>query len=300
MKFRDSYHIWAMMTIVGWSASHVLTRIALRYISASSLGCLRYVVASVALLAIVLILRIKPPKVKDLPWFLLSGGSGFFLYMIAFNIGCQTVTAATSAVIIASVPVITALLASFIYKERLTAIQWAAIAISFGGVVVLTVLTGGFSVNIGLLWLIVAAVLLSIYNLLQRKLTRQYSALQTTSFSVFAGTIMLCIFLPGAIGEAAEAPPTLFVCVAVLGVFSSAVAYVTWSKAMSKAEKTSSVSNYMFVTPFLVAILGIILADEMVETSTIVGGLIIIFGQLVFNFGGGILSRRRGNRADRA
>jgi len=75
---------------------------------------------------------------------------------------------------------------------------------------------------------------------------------------------------------------------AVLGIFSSAIAYVAWSAAFAKAKQTSQVSNYMFITPFLTSILGFIIANEVPEQSTLVGGAIILFGVLIFNFGGKI------------
>lgn len=46
-------------------------------------------------------------------------GAGFFLYMIAFNQGQATVTAAICSVVIATIPVITAILARFIYHEKM-------------------------------------------------------------------------------------------------------------------------------------------------------------------------------------
>jgi drug/metabolite transporter (DMT)-like permease len=78
---------------------------------------------------------------------------------------------------------------------------------------------------------------------------------------------MLCVFLPGAIGELKAAPPVQILYVLILGVFSSAVAYCAWSKALSLAQNTSSVSNYMFITPFATTLLGLWLAGEPVELS---------------------------------
>ena len=72
----------------------------------------------------------------------------------------------------------------------------------------------------------------------------------------------------------------------VLGIGSSAIAYVSWAKAFSKAKKTSQVSNYMFVTPFLTSILGFLLAGEVPDQATLIGGAIILLGVLLFNFGG--------------
>lgn len=286
MKFKNSFHPYAMVTIVFWSLAYVLTRLTLQYFSAFSLGFLRYFVASGALLVIAVMTEMQLPRKQDILWFLVSGGIGFFFYMIAFNQGQATVTAATGSVVIATVPVITALFARFVYGEKLMRFQWGAIAVEFVGVAVLTLMNSTFSVNTGLLWLLLAALALSIYNLLQRKLTKTYTALQASSYSILFGTCMLAVFAPTAIQEVSQAPSIQYFYLAVLGVCSSAVAYVSWAKAFSKARKTSQVSNYMFVTPFLTSILGFLLAGEVPDKATLVGGGIILFGVFLFNFGG--------------
>lgn len=286
MKFKDSFHPYAMVTILFWSLAYVLTRLTLQYFSAFSLGFLRYLVASGALAVIAVTTKMQLPCRKDIPWFLTAGAIGFFFYMIAFNQGQATVTAATGSVVIATVPVITALLARFVYREKLMKFQWMAIVVEFVGVVVLTLMNGTFSVNPGLLWLFLAALALSIYNLLQRKLTRQYTALQASTYSILFGTCLLAIFAPAAAKEIAQAPGIQYFYLAVLGIGSSAIAYVCWAKAFSKARKTSQVSNYMFITPFLTSILGFLLAGEVPDTATLIGGSIILLGVLLFNFGG--------------
>lgn len=285
MKWKDSFHPYAMVTILFWSLAYVLTRLALRSFSAFSLGFLRYAAASCTLVIVAVATKMSFPDRSDLKWFLASGGTGFFLYMIFFNKGCETVTASTSSVLIATVPVMTALLARLVYKEKLYFFQWTAIGVEFAGVVILTVLGCSFSFNMGLIWLLLAALALSIYNLLQRKLTRTYTALQTSAFSIFAGTVMLGLFSPAALRETRVAPPIYLFYVILLGVFCSAVAYVSWSKAFTKAELTSSVSNYMFVTPFMTSLLGFLMIGEIPDFATVIGGAVIMSGILVFNFG---------------
>lgn len=283
MKFWKSFHPYAMVTILFWSLAYVLTRLALRHFSAMSLGFLRYAVASVLLLVLCVVRRTPVPRGRDLPWFVASGATGFFLYMIAFNIGTSYVTAATSSVIIATVPVMTALLASFFFRERLASHQWVAIGVECLGILLLTVYGSTLSLNAGVWWLLLAAVVLSLYNLLQRRLTRTYPALQSTAYSIFIGTLLLSVFAPASIGEAADAAPMQLVYVVLLGVFSSAVAFIAWAKALELAERTSQVSNYMFFTPFLTGVLGFLLAGEVPEPATWLGGICIILGALLFN-----------------
>ncbi len=285
MQLSRSYHPYAAVTILFWSMAFVFTRLALRYFSVYSLGVLRYLVASIVLLGVALATRMRLPKLRDVPWFLLSGAAGFGLYMIVFNLGSQSVSASTGSVILATTPILTALLAQAVYHEKLSLRQYAAIGVSFAGVVALTVLRGGFTVGRGLWYMFASALLVSVYNLLQRRLTRTYSALQATAVSIFLGTLMLCVFLPGAIGELKSAPPVQILYVLILGVFSSAVAYCAWSKALSLAQNTSSVSNYMFITPFATTLLGLWLAGEPVELSTALGGALILAGLFMFRFG---------------
>ncbi len=126
--------------------------------------------------------------------------------MIVFNKGLSSVPAATASVVNATVPVITALIAGVVYHEKIQRFQWAAIGIELIGVVVLTVMSGGLSQSGGLVWLFLAALSLSTYNILQRKLTQKYSAMQASTYSIFFGTILLAIFSPAAFRELAAAP----------------------------------------------------------------------------------------------
>lgn len=70
MKFKENFHGYAIITIIGWSLAYPLTRLTLNYFSAFSLGFLRYLIASIGLLFIVIFMKIKAPKMKDIPWYL--------------------------------------------------------------------------------------------------------------------------------------------------------------------------------------------------------------------------------------
>ena len=218
MNWKDSFHPYATITIVFWSLAYVFTRLALQVFSSFSLGFLRYLIASCTLIVIALATKMKPLRLLDLPWFFLSGAIGFFLYMICFNQGQATVTAATGSVVIATVPVIT--------------------------------------------------------------------ALQSSTYSIFFGTLLLALFAPTAVHEISHAPAIQFFYLAVLGIGSSAIAYISWAKAFSKAKQTSQVSNYMFITPFLTSIFGFLFAGEIPNCATLIGGGIILTGVLIFNLSG--------------
>lgn len=281
-----SFHAYALITILCWSVGNTFTKITVDYISPCPLAALRYAVAFVTFMVIVFLIKMKLPEKKDIPWFIVAGATGFFGYTLAFNKGCETVTASTASVILAAVPVMTALLANYIYREKLKITQWVAIAMEFCGVAVMTLLNGLEAINPGMLWVFVAAVSLSAYNLIVRKLTKRYTPLQTSAFSIFAGAILLMVFLPQAAGEVRQLPLRLLLYVVFMGVFASALAYAAWAKAFSKASKTSQVSNYMFLTPFITGILEFFLTGAVPDLTTVIGGIIIFAGLFLFTFGG--------------
>ncbi len=283
MNIFKSYHIYALSTVILWSLSYVFSRLAMEFFSPFSLGFLRYAAASAFLIFVVLIKKVRPPKFKDLPMFAASGAAGFFVYMIFFNLGTGMLSSATSSIIIATVPVMTAFFARFIYGEKLVTRQWFAIAIEFIGIVLLTLIGGTFTLNKGIIWLLLASVSLSTYNLIQKKITKKYTPLTASSYSIFLGSIMLCIFAKSGISEFLQAVSAVSIAyIIILGVFSSAIAYILWAEAFSKAENTSSVSNYMFITPFAAAILGFVFNAEVPDNGTLIGGIVIMFGVFLF------------------
>ncbi len=278
----SSYLFPALGTILLWSTSYVGTKIASVSFHPGAMASLRIVAAAVVLAVIAAATRRPFPARSDLPWFVGSGLFGMALYFILFNRGFADIGPTTSCILISTVPVITALLAFFAFKERLAAAGWAAIGIAFAGVVVMTLWNGAMSINMGVVWTALAAVFFAIYNLLQRKLSRSYDSLTISQWSYAAGALLLLPFLPGAMGELRAAPPAHTLIVVLLGVFPSAVGSLLWVKALSLAPKTSYVANLMFLTPFLTLAQELIIQREWPDAGAILGGILILGSLALF------------------
>lgn len=296
---RFSPHPYAFTTSVFWSLAYVLTRFCSHYLPTSQISFLRCLVASLTMLTVIRIKKIPLPGPKDLLWFALTGFVGFGAYMLIFNKGCSMVTTATGNVVMATAPIVTAVGARALLHERLKNVQWCGIAVAFVGVIILTVLSGGFSVNIGLLWLMCAMLLMSAYNLLQRFLSRRFDSLTITAYSILFGTLYLCVFAPAAFRNVGSAPAKVWLLLIILGTCCSGVAYVTWARAFSLAKNASTVSNYMSVNPFISTIFGCIFIGDLIETSAIYGGAVIMLGLAMFNFAPGLPERRKESASDR-
>ena len=134
----------------------------------------------------------------------------------------------------------------------------------------------------GTAWLLAATVFLSAYNLIQRRLTKKYTAIQTSAYSILCGFFLLCFFEPQAAAEMPDASVKGWICVLIMGVFSSAAAYVCWAKAFSLAPNATSVTNYMFLTPFAAALLGFFISGEVPDLRIVLGGAVILSGLFLF------------------
>lgn len=288
MKNTTKSAILAFTTVFLWSSAFPLTKIATEYIAPNQLGLLRCTIASIILLIIGKICHIRfPQKVAHIPLFFVSGGLGFSLYMITFNTGMLTLSSAMGSLIIATTPVLTAIGATFLYKEKIKPIGWAAIGCAFAGVAVLLLWGGNLSYSTGLWWTCAAAFVFCCYNLLNRKLLAMgYNAVECVTWSMVCGAILLLPFVGDAIVQAGSASWQALAVVIYLGSMPSATAYLLWSKAFSLAKKTSDVTNYQFLTPLISTLLGLLILSEVPDVSTIVGGIIIVASIVVFGLKG--------------
>ncbi len=275
--------VYAFITVSLWSTAYVFTKIALQHFSAGSLGLLRCAVASLCLLLVVRVRGILPPQAALWPQFAASGLAGFTLYILTFNMGSSLLNATTSCIIISTSPIMTAILAHIAFGERLNRWARAATVLAFGGILIMFLWEGAFAVSGGLAWMLGAALLISIYNILQRNLSRQCGALQITAYSFLCGTLFLLFFSPEAVEQLRAAPWSGVLLVCFLGVFPSAAAYVLWTKALAIAPKTSGVANYMFLTPFLALLLEYVVTGAAPGPATFAGGGVILAALLLYS-----------------
>ena len=277
----------SFLSVFLWASAFPLTKVAQQQFTSIPLGFLRCTVAAIFLIIIGKCCHIRLPQKKHIPLFFVSGGLGFTGYMITFNTGILTLTSATSSIIVAVTPILTAIVASRIYKEKIKPIGWAAIAAAFIGVLILLLWEGVFSINVGLIWTVGAAIVFCGYNILTRKLSAMgYNALEIVTYSMICGAILLGFWAGEGLHQLAGASTSHIIALIYLGALPSATAYFTWGKAMSYAERTSEVTNFMFVTPLLSTIMGFIILHEVPNAGTFIGGTIIIISIVVFNLKG--------------
>jgi len=281
-RLKNKYWIFSSLTVLLWGSASVLIRLTFDSFSPVTLAAARSLLAAVTLLIICLIKKIPPPRLRDVPFFFVAGAVGITLVNIVFNLGFALVTAATGNVVLASSPIFSAIIARVVFKEHIRPLGWVFTGVSFVGILILVLWNGVLSINEGVLWVLLTAILLSAYNVMQRHLTQRYDAIQCSAFSVIASAILMSPFLPKAVGEIAAAPPVAIAVVFYVGAFASGVAYIFWSKAFSLARRTADVANFMYLPPFIAAIIAFAVFSELPDWGTVLGGAVILFGLWMF------------------
>lgn len=276
-------HLLALVTVFLWAVGYVMTRVAVGHFSTEAVSFLRYFVAALTLIGFACLKRMRLPALRDVPLFFFGGAVGFAVYVYAVNAGSRTLTASVVSFLVSASPVLTALLARAVLKERVGLWGWLSVLLALCGVGVITLSGGGLALNSGVAWILLATLLISVYNVFQRKLLRRYAPLEITTYCIVAGALLLSVFAPRSFPELLSARPEHILAILVLGVLSAAVAYVCWAFALSKAERTSDVTNYMFLTPIITTFLGFLLIGEAPGASAYAGGALVLLGVLLMN-----------------
>lgn len=280
---------YSLFTIFLWASAYPLTKIAQTHFTVVPLAFLRSFIAGIFMLVIGKIQGMPMPQKKHIPLFLFSGALGYVIYTVAMNIGLQTLPSATCSLLVATSPIMTAMIAARVYQEKIGLVSWISIFVAFLGVVILLLWNshGTFSIDAAMLWMLLSAASWAGYNIMTRKLVALgYTSMQITCFSMLGAAFWLCLSAGDGFREMATGEWRLFWVLLYLAIISNAIGCILWGKAMTYAEKTSEVANFMFLSPLLSATMSFLLLHEVPGIGTFVGGAIIICGLLLFNLKG--------------
>ncbi len=271
----------AALAAMFWGANFNLAGIVLTDLPPMEAAAGRFVLAALIMLAITLyrgegvaMLRTARHHGLKLAAIGVVGIAGFNLF---FFDAMQTTSAINGSLIMASNPLVTALLASILLKEKLPRRQIAAMPVAFAGVA--CVILGGRAVNgmtigIGDLEMLGANLIWAFYNVMTRKLTPPGPQFANVTVVMISGATVLSV------ATLVEGSPLVMPGIGagsgllVMAVFGSVLAYLFWSIAITRmgAGRTSLFLNLLPVFATTIASLG----GEPPGPAQLAGGAVVI------------------------
>jgi len=258
-------------------------RIGLQAYEPGHLALLRFLIASVLMALIAAAHRISLPKVGDLPLLVTLGFFAVALHHVALNYGQRGVSAAAASVLAQSTPIFSTLIARLALDEIITRWRWGCVALGMAGAV--TVITGDKylgSFDSSSVLILLAAFSWSIYFALQKRNTRRYSALTMVCYTVWSGTALLSIYLPGLASEVGRASAHVNVAILLLGIFPSALAYLSWAYVLTRVD-VSRASIALYLVPPTAMFMASTILGEKPSSMVLFGGAIVISSVLALN-----------------
>ncbi len=275
-----------LLVVVIWGANFSIVKAVLNEMPPLAFTAVRFVIGSVLLLAIV---RLREAEVR-LPrgslWRLVwLGVVGNTLYQTCFILGLARTSAANSALLLATMPIMVALFSALLGLERLTRNVVGGIVVAFSGITLVMVSRG-----VTLSWqtlggdvLILAAVFCwSVYTLGLRTLGDGFSSLHLTALTMLTGTPgLVLVGWPELLRiDWKDVSLVVWGALAYSSVFALVIAYLLWNNSV-RAVGGSRTAVYTCITPIIAALIAWPLLGEQPTLLQAGGAALIIIGVLL-------------------
>lgn len=282
--------IAAIMTaVVLWGISFVNIRVAVQVLPAMTLGALRFTIASVLLFGVMKMKKESFKLHKEDFWnVFVAGAVGITIYFYFENNGIKYTSASAASLIIASIPVFSVIFESLIYKKPITKRSVLSLTLSVIGVCMVVGVDMGALLGSGYMkgYLMMGGAVIAwvAYSVTSTPLFKKYSQLQVLFWQSIIG---LGCFIPFAMMENtvwADVTQDIWMHVAILGVFASAIGFYVYLYALDVLGMGES-SYYLNVIPVVTIIVGYFYLGETLGMVQLLGGAVIIASVLLVSSG---------------
>jgi drug/metabolite transporter (DMT)-like permease len=269
-----------------WGMSFVWSSILLEYYQPVSIIFIRLIISSCFLFLLGFLMK-SNRKIhrKDLFLIVLSSVFNPFLYFLGENYGLKYSTSTVTAVIIATIPVFSPVVARITLSERLAWYNVVGILISFFGVIVM-LMNSEMNLAVhpkGILFLGGAVASALVYSVLLKKLSERYSPLTLISYQNLIGAFLFMPFffafeyrhfimvIPGL---------RMISSFLFLGILASSLAYVFYAKTMKELGISKS-NIFTNLIPVFTAIFSFLILSEKFTAFKLAGMIIVIGGVII-------------------
>ena len=275
------YHILALVTIFVWGTTFASTKVLLTHgLTPPEIMLYRFIIAYA--LTWLCSRKVWADTWTDEGLMALCGFTGGTLYFLAENTALDYSITSNVALVVCITPVLTALLTSLCYKERLTArlITGSVVALMGVGFVVLN----GTVLKIhplGDALALVAALAWAVYSVVIRRFDGRYTTWFVTRKIFFYGIVTMVPFIVCGMGGGLHlsklATPVVWGNVLFLSVVASMLCFYSWNLVLEKIG-TIQASNYMYTQPLVSLACSVAVLGEPFTPIALLGTICVLAG----------------------
>lgn len=291
---RFSVFALVVVTICFWGGSYVAGRLLSPGLDTVVLSCVRIIIAFILLISLCAVGKVKlmPDNPRIILLLFAVGFVGIFLYTLLFHLGIRTVPGGRASVIVNINPVIIAIGAALFLHDKLTPLKLCGVILAaLGAAYVISHghLTSLFTDRLGIgdVWMLLAAVCTACFALLGKVLMlKGFRPIQLITWAVFFGMLSFIVaaLTTGDLGQVKDYRTSDWLCIAYLGIFSTALAFILFYKILNRLGATGGgVIGSMIPIPAI--IFTSLFLHEPLSMSLLIGAAVTVIGVILVNWG---------------
>ena len=262
-----------------WGASYLFMRIAVPHVGAEWMVEGRTLSGGLVMAAFLALTRTSPALARHWRGYLVLGALAVALPFWLIGTAVKTIDASTAAILNATSPIFSAIVAAFWIRERLTLEKVAGIALSMAGIAILVgwtprPMTGAELLACSLSLAACACYgAASVYTKVRLK-DAPPAALSTASCLV--GAAVMAPFTPWA-GLAAPVPASAWAAILVLGIVCTGFAFILYYRLIADLGPVRATTVTLLIPVFGIA-WGVIFLGEPLTAGRVAGAGTVLLG----------------------
>jgi drug/metabolite transporter (DMT)-like permease len=232
--------------------------------------------------------RNKARKLSDLKIFVVLALLGQFPAQVLMTIGTQKSTASNAAIINLTLPVVSALLAVVLLKEKMNSLRWISFLIAIVGVVMISlkdILGIDFSVQflIGNLFIFLGVLGSGFYNTLCKKIAQDYTEMEMLFYTYIFMVVLLAplvwYYERNTLTNISHFTTNTWIGLALLTVFHNFLSMILFFIALKKLEAIQVALSNFLIAFFAIPIAAIWLGEKL-SFMSLIGGILVLVSTL--------------------